>query len=814
MPARRNIFTPDHPIVIAFLIFAVIAFLGLASEFLKPLALAVLLSFALAPLTGFLERRGLPRALAVVLTIVLALGVLGGITYKVGEQLTMLANDTRNLQKYSEHIKAKLTWLKPQEENSLMRLTQVGKDVAQTLEEPPELDGVQPVKIVSQPTFTQRLQAAVGPYLERLGVVSFVLILVLFMLNSRNDLSDRIIRLFGQRRVSVTTRTMDEVGQRISRYLGMFSLVNSGFGLIIGLGLWMIGVPYVVLWGVLFALLRFIPYVGTAAAFALPLLFSFAYFETWREPLLVVALFGTLEILANTFLEPVIYGRTTGVSALGLLVAAMFWTWLWGGVGLLLSTPLTVCLAALGKSVPGLDFFAVLLGEEDPLEPDVRFYHRLLAMDQDGATAILETALKQQPREDVFDQILIPALSRAEHDRARDEIDEREQAFIWRVVGELLDDLEETPAVDLKVLAKATADAAKSDEELADGCTPSTRLLGIAANDHADLLALRMLAVLLPPRECTLTILEAPDSPMKLAEQVAEIDPDLILVSHLPPEVATAARYLVRRLRARCADLPIMVGYWRTRGDLADVAERLKTVGATRVVFRVAEARDLILRRLPAGETGQAASPIASVTSGLSSSLIAERIRKPFPPGSRPNGPTPKGSATARNAVSPPRTRARPARSIERTARMRSTTWRPPQTASTSPATTGWVDRSARANSSSAARHSGRGRSSRRASSAKAKPVASRWANSLARSPPVSRLSVAASSSLNPTSPQASPSTIGPCAMSLARSEPTTNRDSGPIVAPAGSGTGRASSRRARSSSVAGSRSGKMRPRV
>jgi predicted PurR-regulated permease PerM len=626
MPTRRNTFTPDHPIVIAFLVFAVIGFLGLASEFLKPLALAVLLSFALAPLAGFLERRGLPRVLAVVLTIVLALGALGGITYKVGEQLTMLAHDTRDLRKYGEHIKAKLTWLKPQQENALMRLTAVAADVAQTLEEPRRQDGVQPVRIVTQPSFTQRVQTAVGPYLERLGVMSFVLILVLFMLNSRDDLSDRIIRLFGQGRVSVTTRTMDEVGQRISRYLGMFTLVNSSFGLIIGLGLWMIGLPYVVLWGVLFALLRFIPYVGPAAAFALPLLFSFAYFDSWREPLLVVALFGTLEIVANSFLEPVIYGRTTGVSALGLLVAAMFWTWLWGGLGLLLSTPLTVCLAALGKYVPGLAFFAVLLGEEDPLEPDVRFYQRLLAMDQDGAIATVETALKQQPREVVFDQILIPALSRAGYDRGRDEIDSTEQAFIWRVVGDLIDDLEEIPATDMKSLETAAADAAKSAEELPDASAPAPvpRLLGINGNDHADLLVLRMLALLLPPRECTLTILETPESPLKLAEQVAEIDPDLVLVSHLPPQGATAARYLVRRLRARCADVPILVGHWRTKGDREGTADRLTNVGATAVVFRLAEARDLILRRIRAD---QAASPIASVSSGFASSLIAERIR-------------------------------------------------------------------------------------------------------------------------------------------------------------------------------------------
>ena len=410
MPARRTTVALDHPIVTTFLIFAVIGFMSLASEVLKPLALAILLSFALAPLAAFLERRGLPRAASVVLTILLALTVLGGVTYKVGQQLNLLANE---LPRYEQHIKNKITLFKPQQENALDRLSQMGKDVAKSLDKPPQFEGVQQVSIVSQPSFTQRLQTAVGPYIESLGVVSFVLILVLFILSTREDLSDRIVSLFGRNRVSLTTRTMEEVGQRISRYLAMFTLVNSTFGLIIGVGLWAIGVPFAVLWGVMFALLRFIPYVGPAAAFALPMIFSFAYFQGWRELLMVVALFGTLEVVANSFLEPVIYGKTTGVSALGLLVAAMFWTWLWGALGLFLSTPLTVCLAVLGKYVPGLGVFATLLGEDAALEPDVRFYQRLLAVDQDGATAIVEAALKQQPRDEVFDQILVPALSRA-----------------------------------------------------------------------------------------------------------------------------------------------------------------------------------------------------------------------------------------------------------------------------------------------------------------------------------------------------------------------------------------------------------------
>jgi predicted PurR-regulated permease PerM len=615
MPDRRRPPRLDHPIIITFLILAIIGFMALAAEVLKPLALSILFSFALAPIASFFERRGLPRTAAVVLTILLTLGVLAGITYKVGQQLTLLAND---LPRYTENIEKKLTWLKHGEDNTLDRLSKMGQEVARTLDKPPQknIPGVQPVSIVAEPSITNKLQSAVGPYLESLGVVSFVLILVLFMLNNREDLTDRVIRLCGQGRVSLTTRTMDEVGQRISRYLGMFTLVNSSFGLIVGLGLWAIGVPYAVLWAVMFALLRFIPYVGPAAAFALPLIFSFAYFPTWKQPLMVVALFGTLETVANSFLEPVLYGRTTGVSALGLLVAAMFWTWLWGALGLFLSTPLTVCLAVLGKYVPGLGVFATMLGEEPALEPDVRFYQRLLAVDQDGATTIIDAALKQQPREQVFDQILVPALSRAERDRARDDIGDSEQAFIWRVIGDVIDDLAETPAIDLKTLA-ASSGATPPDGERPELSTtpPPTRIMGIAASDHADELVLRMLAQLVPPDACTLTVVATYESPLKLAEQVAGSHPDLVLLSHLPPAGFTSARYLVRRVRARNPEVPIVVGRWRETGDPVAASEQLTAAGATRVVFQLAEARDLILEKYAARPEAATAEPVAAAAS-------------------------------------------------------------------------------------------------------------------------------------------------------------------------------------------------------
>lgn len=604
MPIKRSGFSFDHPVVVTFLIFAVIGFMYLASEVLKPLAFAVLLSFALAPLAGLFQRVGLPRSLSVVLTVLLTLGILGGIGYKVGEQLTTLATHI-DRDRLESNISHKFGSLKPTEANAFTKLSKLASGLLSKIDRPEQVKGAMPVNVVSQPSYTERLQAAVGPYLQGLGEGVFVLILVLFMLTNREDLSDRIIRMFGKGRMSVTTKSMDEVGQRISRYLMMFAVVNSTVGLIVGLGLWAIGVPLATLWGVLAALFRFIPYVGPATAFVLPLLYSVANFPGWREPLMVIGLFATIEILANSFFEPVIYGRTTGVNALGLLVAAMFWTWLWGALGLLLSTPMTVCLAVLGKYVPGLQVFAIMLGEDPPLEPDVRFYQRLLAMDPDGATQVVEAELGKHPRVEVFDQLLVPTLTRAERDYRREDIDDREHTFVVRFVVDLIEDIAATPE-------PAGVDSPKETEQASEPAD-AVRVVGVSSSDETEAIVLRMLAVLLDRDGIELTIEEQGLSPLKLADKLAAADPPLVVLSLLPPGGLTPARYLVRRLRAQFAKLPLLVGRWGEGGDLQATTDRLTEAGASDVVFRLADARERVLEQLrPKPETadfGLVASP-------------------------------------------------------------------------------------------------------------------------------------------------------------------------------------------------------------
>jgi AI-2E family transporter/B12 binding domain len=486
-----------------------------------------------------------------------------------------------------------VNFLKPSEDTALRRAQQVAGDVARSFDTP-VVQGheAMDVRVVEEPTFRQRLQSAVGPYLEFVGVGIFVLILVLFILMNREVLGDRIVQLFGQRQINLTTRTMGEIGERISRYLAMITLVNSGFGLTIGLGLWAIGVPYAVLWGCLAAMMRFIPYVGAAVAFLLPMVFSVAHFPGWRQPLEVAAFFGAVEI-ALTYLEPLIYGKTTGVSALGLLVAAVFWTWLWGLLGTLLSTPLTLCLAVLGKYVPSLSFFATILGKEAELDQDIRFYQRLVSLDQDGATAVVDSALKERPRVEVFDQILVPALSRAGRDAARGELEESDMVFIRRVIAEILDDLE--GAEDIRLTSARSVEGAPGP---ANGkpASPSFEVAAVAATGTSDALTLRMLGQILAPSHCALVNVEGAGSPMQLAERVAEVSPAMVILSHLPPEALAQARYQVRRLRARFNGLPILVGRWG-EGASDAASQGLSGVGATHVAFTLAAARDQVLAR-------------------------------------------------------------------------------------------------------------------------------------------------------------------------------------------------------------------------
>jgi predicted PurR-regulated permease PerM len=259
--------------------------------------------------------------------------------------------------------------------------------------------------------------AWLGPIIGPLGTAAMVVALVIFMLLERRDLRDRLIGLIGHGRLTVTTKAFDEAGSRVSKQLLMQSLVNGIYGVVAGLGLYFLGVPYPLVWGTLGAALRFVPYLGPVLGAGAPILVSLAALPGWAGPLSVIGMFTALELFTNLVLETVLYAGAAGVSQVALLVSVAFWTWLWGPLGLLMATPLTVCLVVLGKHVPGLTFVGTLMADTPPLAPEYGYYQRLLARDPGEAADLIERHIKNEPWGTVYDALLLPALNYAERDR-------------------------------------------------------------------------------------------------------------------------------------------------------------------------------------------------------------------------------------------------------------------------------------------------------------------------------------------------------------------------------------------------------------
>ena len=299
------------------------------------------------------------------------------------------------------------------------------------------------VEVVPPANPVDSLETMLGP----VATAGIILVFTIFMLLDREDLRDRFIRVAGGGRLTAMTQALDEASRRINRYLLLQMMVNIGYGIIIGTGLYFIGIPNASLWAVAAGLLRFLPYAGPPMAAAMPILLSLAIFSGFSHALETAGLFFVLEVIVSNFLEPLLYGAHVGLSALAILVSAIFWTLIWGIPGLLLSTPLTVFLVVMGHYVPSLAFFNVLLGDEPVLAPHAQFYQRLLAQEPTEARHVLDEFLKtDKSAEELYSTVVIPALSLAEQDRYRDELDDDAQALIYQNVREMIEDLGETPA--------------------------------------------------------------------------------------------------------------------------------------------------------------------------------------------------------------------------------------------------------------------------------------------------------------------------------------------------------------------------------
>lgn len=534
------------------------------------LALAVLLTLLLGPVVSFLERRGLQRSPAVLSTTFLAFVLLGLLGWAVAVQAASLLDD---VPRHKTDIRAKLAGVGGGGSGPLATLKELLDDV-ETGDPAAATSPVVRVEPARPSTFTQ-LQPIVGRALGFASAVVAVVLLVITLLLYREDTRNRLIRLAGRGRLAITTRALDEAGRRIGGYLLGHAAVNAGFGTVVGLGLFLLGVPYPVLWGLLAAAFRFVPSVGVWLVAPLPA--ALAYLGGTAHPALVVALFLALELVTANLVEPRVCGRSIGLAPVPLFLAIIFWTGLWGVVGLVLATPVTVCLAVLGKYVPPLRFLAILLGREAALRPAARYYQRLLARDHREAEAVVKEYLTDHSIEALFDRVLVPALVLARRAKKAGELRAEDEDFILRATRETV-----------------TAFAPLVTSDLSAG--QRGRVLGIPAVGGADEVALDMLRHLAISGGLEMVVAASGSGVAALAQ---ETGPAAVLVAAVGPGGLTEAGYLCRRLRSQLPGVKIVVGWWGRGKDPKKAWALLSTAGADRVAATLREARAHLGRLTP-----------------------------------------------------------------------------------------------------------------------------------------------------------------------------------------------------------------------
>jgi predicted PurR-regulated permease PerM len=463
---RRGIVETTALVALALMIMAVIY---LARELLVPLALAILLSFALSPVVRSLRAVGVPKGLGVVGTVLIAFLVIGALGWLITNQISHLIAD---LPSYQETVRAKIASLRGASAASgaLEQVSAFLESVGRELDgpKPPSADRPMDVRVVTGPNGPlQSIATLLEPLVHPFAITGIVVIFVIFILLQREDLRNRFIKLVGTRDLQKTTIALDDAARRLSKLLLMQLAINSCFGLIVGLGLWAIGVPIPVLWGILAAVLRFVPYIGAVISSALPLALAAAVDPGWTMLIWTGVLFAVTEPILGHFIEPTLLGKTTGLSPVAVVVAATFWTWLWGPIGLILATPLTVCLVVLGRHVKGMRFLEVLLGDRPALSSTEVLYQRALASDGAEIVGVAEKVLLERSLSEFYDEVAVGALRLAADDAERGLLSEARAERIRATIAEVVTDLDDYD--DVQPTSRTTdPEAAEAVEEMAD----------------------------------------------------------------------------------------------------------------------------------------------------------------------------------------------------------------------------------------------------------------------------------------------------------------------------------------------------------
>ncbi|MBN9547873.1 MAG: AI-2E family transporter [Alphaproteobacteria bacterium] len=592
-----------------------VAALYFGREVFLPIAVALLLTFAIAPVVSWLKRLGVPRVAAVIASVAGAFAALSLFSFIVATQVSDLA---QNITIYQYNI---LTKVRAMKETGLgggiiSQVSSVIERVGQEIDrqepqlpsaaEQPKRDPI-PVEVVSHEKPLEVLQNLIGPMISPLSSAGLVIIVVIFMLMEREDLRDRFIRLVGYGDLHRTTQALQDAGKRVGQYLLMQLVVNAIYAVPITIGLWVLGIPNALLWGLLALALRFVPYIGPIIGALLPLFLALAVAPGWSLLLWTAALFIIVELVTGNVIEPWLYGSHTGLSPLAIIVAAIFWTWLWGPIGLVLSTPLTVCLVVLGRHVPQFEFLDVLFGNEPVLEPHARLYQRLLAGDPEEATDHAEEMLEDKYLFEFYGKVAIPALLLGEQDRERGVMDEEQRRQVadsaLTLVANLDDSAQQEAGEEEDQEAEKAAQGQPAEKKLEDssgGADEEVDLpdgLGIAVlcaggRGELDDAAAAMLAQVLEVQGAEATRASFAELEPSAIHRLDLSALDCVAIGFLNRQSAQHARFMVRRLKRLKAKLRVGIVFWSEVGntDEAAAAELAGTLNADFVAFGMVDA--------------------------------------------------------------------------------------------------------------------------------------------------------------------------------------------------------------------------------
>jgi predicted PurR-regulated permease PerM len=574
-----------------------------------PMALALLLSLLISRVARNLESLGIPRVLAMLAVAASLCSLTGLIAWKAADGFT---NFTDQLPVYETTLEQKIRALKGIRSSNLTKLSgavdEVEKEIFKAVPGSSEPSTPRrqvrpgsspakpmPVELIQHTNSLESFQNMLGP----VGSAGLVAIFTIFILVGKEDLRNRFIHLTSGGHLTVATQALDEAANRVQRYLMLQALVNASYGAIVGTILHLIGIPNAWLWGLVAGVLRYLPYIGAPGSAVMPVILSLAVFPGWGHTWATITFFLLLEVTVANFVEPMLYGSHIGLSPLAILVASVFWTLIWGFPGLILSTPLTVCLVVMGSYVPSLSFLKILLGDEPSISPADLYYQKLLASDQNAARQVLEEYLgEENSLEDLYSEVVIPALSSAEHDKRRDELDDATESFILQSTREFVDELGDASS------------QPGADGSIQETGTRPLNVLCLPAKSEADAVGAVMLSQLLERKGVNAHAV-SPGTTSEMLSIVSELKPDIVCTFALPPFAVERTKSLYHQLTSKASEVHIVVCIWADNGGSEKITKRLKVKerDAVFVTFR-GVVEHVAERAQPPVETASAGSSL------------------------------------------------------------------------------------------------------------------------------------------------------------------------------------------------------------